>query len=62
MMEGIDDEVLDITPVKDMKVENEDLDSVFDEIEEDKEEVDVKEENDFSVFDLDIDLEDLFSI
>ena len=62
MMEGIDDEVLDITPVKDMKVENESLDSVFDEIEEDKEEVDVKEENDFSVFDLDIDLEDLFSI
>ena len=35
MMEGIDDEVLDITPVKDMKVENEGLDSVFDEIEED---------------------------
>ena len=58
----IDDEDLDITPVKDMKVENEGLDSVFDEIEEDKEEVDVKEENDFSVFDLDIDLEDLFSI
>lgn len=58
----VEDALLDITPVEDMKVENENIDSIFNNIEDDKEKADVSKEKDFSVFDLDIDLEDIFSI
>ena len=60
----VEDALLDLTPVEDMKVDNDNLEDIFNNIEEDKEEVKTKEEDkeDFSVFDLDIDLSDIFSV
>ena len=47
-----------------MRVESDNLEDIFNNIEDDKEEVETKEEDkeDFSVFDLDIDLSDIFSV
>ena len=50
----VEDALLDLTPVEDMKVENDNLEDIFNNIEDDKE--------DFSVFDLDLDLSDIFSV
>ena len=58
----VEDALLDLTPVEDMKVESNNLEDIFNNIEEDKEEVKTKDEEDFSVFDLDIDLSDIFSV
>lgn len=58
----VEDALLDLTPVEDMKVESDNLEDIFNNIEDDKEEVKTKEGEDFSVFDLDIDLSDIFSV
>lgn len=58
----VEDALLDLTPVEDMKVENDNLEDIFNNIEDDKEEVETKEGEDFSIFDLDISLEDIFGI
>ena len=60
----IEEALLNLTPVEDMKVENDNLEDIFNNIEDDKEEVKTKDEDkeDFSVFDLDISLEDIFGL